>query len=143
MGQITLPAGNVIDWRAELEMEHENAKDCRTPEAANNETVETDFFMRINGGSWQKKCHASTKFDNLTENNPHDEHCHINLPVEIGTKVEFKTITDVNRELTGTPSGGTESRIEEFEIVEGSNNSQTQSESTSDEAAAIMIILGN
>ncbi len=120
-GDTEMPANGTVEWKAQLEMRNQDAENCKTESAQDHETVEIDFYISINGGSWERKCHESTKFSNLQENQTHTETCQITLPAS-GT-VRFKTIADANEELIGTPNGGTVSRIEEFEIVTNYQNS--------------------
>ncbi|MGB3072642.1 MAG: CHAP domain-containing protein [Candidatus Moraniibacteriota bacterium] len=112
-GQNQLRQGQVVRLNAQLKAVHGNARDWMSPDKTK---IETDFYVRINGGNWSKIARTYTRATNLDQGETHTEHVLYAIP-QNAMKVSFYVKTDAEKELTETIEGDNVSRIETFTVT--------------------------
>lgn len=111
-GQNRLQRGQVVRLNAQLKAVYGSARNWMSP---GKTTIETDFYVRVNDGSWAKIARTYTQATNLDQGETHTEHVLYTIPQSAMT-VSFYVKTDAEKELTETNEGDNVSRIETFSV---------------------------
>lgn len=111
-GQVRLQPDQVVRLNAQLKAVHGNARDWMSP---NKNTIETDFYVRIDNGAWTKIARTYTQASNLDQGETHTEHVLYTIPRNAKT-ISFYVKTDAEKELTETNESDNVSRIETFRV---------------------------
>lgn len=111
-GQSRLQRGQVVRLNAQLKALYGNAKNWMSP---GKTTIETDFYVRVDDGSWTKIARTYTQASNLNQGQTHTENVLYTIPPNAGT-ISFYVKTDAEKELTETNENDNVSRIETFQV---------------------------
>lgn len=111
-GQNQLQLGQTVRLNAQLKAVYGNARDWMS---SGKTTIETDFYVRVNDGSWSKIARTYTQATNLDQGETHTEHVLYTIP-QGATTISFYVKTDAEKELTETNESDNVSRIETFQI---------------------------
>lgn len=112
-GQNQLQRGQVVRLNAQLKAVHGNARDWMSP---NKNTIETDFYVRVDIGAWTKIARTYTQASNLDQGETHTEHVLYTIPSN-ASAISFYVKTDAEKELTETDEKDNVSRIETFQVA--------------------------
>jgi hypothetical protein len=111
-GQHQLRRGQVVRLNAQLKAVHGNARDWMSP---GKTTIETDFYVRVNDGAWNKITRTYTQATNLDQGETHTEYVLYTILQNAGT-MSFYVKTDATKELTETSESDNVSRIQTFRV---------------------------
>lgn len=111
-GRDALLINKQIRLNIQLKAKQGNANDWMDP---NKDTIETDFYVRYDNGSWFKLGREYTRASNLDEGETHTEYMLLTIPSN-ASQVSFYVKTDAEKELTETNEGDNVSRIETFQV---------------------------